>query len=43
MAPTGCSCFPVTLERSKKGSFKFVRNSSSLSGSSKSLSLKEKE
>ncbi|KAM1063446.1 hypothetical protein TB2_027132 [Malus domestica] len=42
MAPTGCSCFPVTLERSKKGSFKFVRNSSSLSGSSKSLSLKKK-
>ncbi|KAB2631813.1 fructokinase-4 [Pyrus ussuriensis x Pyrus communis] len=31
MAPTGCSCFPLTLERSKKGSCKFARNSSSLS------------
>ncbi|KAB2595538.1 fructokinase-4 [Pyrus ussuriensis x Pyrus communis] len=31
MAPTGCSRFPLTLERSKKGSCKFARNSSSLS------------
>ncbi|PQQ17268.1 putative fructokinase-7 isoform X1 [Prunus yedoensis var. nudiflora] len=42
MAPTGCSWFPVTLERSKKGSFKFVRSSSSISGSSKSFSFKKR-
>ena len=32
----------MTLERSKKGSFKFVRSSSSVAGSSKSFSFKKR-